>query len=214
MAVSQELKSYTPKEERANVLTHLIGGLLFCFSIIPLWVLFAGDPLRVRIGVVVYFLTILGSFFASAAYHATQDETRRIFQRKIDHCAIYYLIAGTYTPILLVDPIYGKFSIGLLAALWILSLIGTGMKFTLSQRFHKIDLVLYVLMGWCALLYIVPICRAFPLDAILLLFAGGVAYTGGIALYVKRVPFAHAWWHVATFTGVLCHYLAILALRW
>lgn len=210
----QELKTYTAAEERVNIWTHLIGGLLFLPSVIPLRILFAADPLRVKIGVFVYYLTILGSFFSSANYHAAKAEKTRIFSRKIDHCAIYYLIAGTYTPILLVDPLYGKFSAGLLAALWGLAAAGTVMKFTLSQKFHKIDLILYVLMGWCALLYIVPICRAFPRLAVILLFAGGIAYTGGIALYVKRVPFAHGWWHVATFSGVLLHYLSILALRW
>ena len=209
--MGEEIKRYAPREERANILTHFVGGLLFLFGIIPLVRGFSGAALSLRIGVAVYFATLLGMFFASSSYHAAASDRMRCFLRKIDHSAIYFLIAGTYTPIFL-GPLKNTYGLTLLTALWVLAIAGTAMKFALPQKYHKLDLVLYVLMGWCALLDIVPMLRAFPAHGIALLFAGGIVYTAGIALYIRRVPFAHAWWHLVVFAGVLLHFLAILSL--
>ncbi|MCQ2377862.1 MAG: hemolysin III family protein [Victivallaceae bacterium] len=209
--MAEEIKRYVPREERANVLTHFLGGVVFLVAGIPLWREFSDRAWSLRVGVAIYFLTILGMFFASASYHFAESERVRLFLRKIDHAAIYFLIAGTYTPIFL-GPLKTPYGLTLLTALWVLVAAGTAMKFTLPQKYHKIDLILYVLMGWCALLDVVPVFRAFPPRGVALLFAGGIVYTAGIALYVRRAPFAHAWWHAAVFFGVLLHFLAILSL--
>ena len=211
--MGKEIKGYSPAEERANVLTHLAGGALFLFGIVPLWKLYAGDDLALRIGVVVYYLTILAMFGSSVSYHCAKQQEHRIFLRKCDHAAIYFLIAGTYTPIFL-GPLKSGFGIFLLSLLWTLACCGTLVKFFVSQRYHWIDVLLYIIMGWCALIVFKPLCRNFPADGLAFLIGGGVVYTAGVSLYAWKAPFAHTWWHVVVFAGALLHYLAILSLRW
>jgi hemolysin III len=134
---------------------------------------------------------------------------KRYWYKKLDHTAIYYLIAGTYTPFLSIAIPTAKAHY-LLIALWIIALIGTVFKLILIHRFQKVSLAAYIIMGWLAVLVMDDMQRYLSKEAIQLLIAGGLAYTVGTLFYaLKKVRYTHAIWHVFVLIGAGLHFLAI-----
>ena len=200
---------YDPQEELINAYSHGLGAILAFIAVIFLIVKGYGLPLGQWISLWVYGLSLVLLLSSSMLYHFAQDERKRYWYKKLDHTAIYYLIAGTYTPFLSIGIPTAKAHY-LLIALWIIALIGTLFKLVFIHRFQKVSLAAYLVMGWLAVLVMDDMQRYLSKDAIQLLIAGGVAYTVGTLFYaLKNVRYSHAIWHVFVLLGAGLHFLAI-----
>ena len=200
---------YDPQEELINAYSHGLGAVLAFIAVIFLIVKGYGLPLGQWISLWVYGLSLVLLLSSSMLYHFAQDERKRYWYKKLDHTAIYYLIAGTYTPFLSIGIPTAKAHY-LLIGLWIIALIGTLFKLVFIHRFQKISLAAYLVMGWLAVLVMDDMQRYLSKDAIQLLIAGGLAYTVGTLFYaLKNVRYTHAIWHVFVLLGAGLHFLAI-----
>ena len=200
---------YDPQEELINAYSHGLGAILAFIAVIFLIVKGYGLPLGQWISLWVYGLSLVLLLSSSMLYHFAQDELKRYWYKKLDHTAIYYLIAGTYTPFLSIGIPTAKAHY-LLIALWIIALIGTLFKLVFIHRFQKVSLAAYLVMGWLAVLVMDDMQRYLSRDAIQLLITGGLAYTVGTLFYaLKNVRYSHAIWHVFVLLGAGLHFLAI-----
>ena len=200
---------YDPQEELINAYSHGLGAVLAFIAAIFLIVKGYGLPLGQWISLWVYGLSLVLLLSSSMLYHFAQDELKRYWYKKLDHTAIYYLIAGTYTPFLSIAIPTAK-AHHLLIALWVIALIGTLFKLVFIHRFQKVSLAGYLVMGWLAVLVMDDMQRYLSKDAIQLLIAGGLAYTVGTLFYaLKNVRYTHAIWHVFVLLGAGLHFLAI-----
>ena len=200
---------YDPQEELINAYSHGLGAVLAFIAAIFLIVKGYGLPLGQWISLWVYGLSLVLLLSSSMLYHFAQDERKRYWYKKLDHTAIYYLIAGTYTPFLSIAIPTAK-AHHLLIALWVIALIGTLFKLVFIHRFQKVSLAGYLVMGWLAVLVMDDMQRYLSKDAIQLLIAGGLAYTVGTLFYaLKNVRYSHAIWHVFVLLGAGLHFLAI-----
>ena len=200
---------YDPQEELINAYSHGLGAVLAFIAAIFLIVKGYGLPLGQWISLWVYGLSLVLLLSSSMLYHFAQDERKRYWYKKLDHTAIYYLIAGTYTPFLSIAIPTAK-AHHLLIALWVIALIGTLFKLVFIHRFQKVSLAAYLVMGWLAVLVMDDMQRYLSKDAIQLLIAGGLAYTVGTLIYaLKNVRYTHAIWHVFVLLGAGLHFLAI-----
>ena len=210
-----QLPDYTRGEEIANMVTHIIGGV-FALAAIPLLVVTAalrGDPWAVVSGAV-YGATLLIMFTVSSIYHGLKPGKAKRVMRVIDHCDIYFLIAGTYTPILLVGirPINPAMAWTLFGVEWGLAAVAVTLNAIDLKRFEKISMVCYIGMGWGVIVMIEPTIQAMTMSGFALLLAGGIAYTIGAVLYAvgKKVRYIHSVFHVFVLIGSVLHFLAIL----
>ncbi len=212
MIKEDKINNFTLAEEIWHAITHGVGLFL---SIIGLTVLVAyaainGSPMAV-ISSAIYGTTLIIMYGSSTIYHAlTHQKLKELFQT-FDHAAIYFLIAGTYTPMTLVmlgDSAYG-YPIAL--AEWLVALFGIYMKFAYPGRFEKLSLILYLVMGWLIVIAIVPLRESIADGGLYLLIAGGLAYTLGVYFYVQdHKPYYHAVWHLFVLAGSLFHYFMTL----
>lgn len=206
---SKTLLDYDPKEELINAYSHGLGAALALIASIFLIVKGHALPLGQWMSLWVYGFSLVLLLSSSMLYHFAVDERKRYWYKKLDHTAIYYLIAGTYTPFLSIAIPTAKAHY-LLIALWIIALIGTLFKLVFIHRFQKISLAAYLLMGWLAILVMDDMQHYLSKDAIQLLIAGGLAYTIGTLFYaLKKVRYTHAIWHVFVLLGAGLHFLAI-----
>lgn len=208
MAVSP-LLDYDPKEEKLNTLSHGLGAVLAFIGGIML--LTKGQELHLgqQMGLVVYAASLFLLFLSSTLYHNSRDEKKRQWYKKLDHTAIYYLIAGTYTPFLSIAIPTTKAQY-LLIALWIIAALGTLFKLVFIHRFQKISLAAYLIMGWLALLLIDDMRHYLGKECLTLLVAGGLAYSIGVLFYAaKKVRYTHAIWHMFVLIGAGLQFLAI-----
>ena len=203
-------KGYSLAEEIANSITHGLGALLSVAGL-TLLVTFAAqqnDAWRV-VSFSVYGATLTLLFLASTLYHSFQNAKVKQVFKLLDHCAIYLLIAGTYTPFLLVTL---RDSVGwmLFSIIWTLALLGIVFKVMFRHRFKKLSVATYVIMGWLVIVASQELAKALPGNALAWLIAGGLVYTAGVVFYLwKRLPFNHAIWHLFVLGGSLCHFFAI-----
>lgn len=198
-------------EELANSLTHGAGLALSIAGFIVLVVLAAmrGSAWRI-VSCAVYGSTLICLYAASTLYHAIRSRRLKGILRVCDHSAIYLLIAGTYTPFLLVN-LRGSWGWSLLAAIWGLAMTGILFKVWFVEHFPILSTAAYLLMGWLALVAVKPMLLRVPLSGLLWLLAGGVLYTVGVVFYAwKKVPYNHAIWHGFVLAGSTCHYFAVL----
>lgn len=198
-------------EEIANSITHGIGAGLSVAGL-TLLVAFAsiyGDVWRV-VSFSIYGSTLILLYLASTLYHSFQNpRVKRVF-KIIDHAAIYLLIAGTYTPILLVN-MRGAWGWTLFVVIWGLTLAGIVLKIFFINRFKKLSTVIYVLMGWLCIVAIKEMIATIPPGGLAWLIAGGITYTLGVIFYVwHKLPYNHAIWHLFVLGGSICHFFAIL----
>ena len=200
---------YSASEERLNYLSHALGTVLSIIAGILLIIKGAGLPALQWLGLWVYAFSMILLFAASTLYHLSTAADRRYFYKKLDHTAIYYLIAGTYTPFLAIAIATAKAQY-LLIALWIIAIIGTVFKLILIHRFQKISLIAYLVMGWLAVLVIDDMREYLSPQTLTLLIIGGLAYTIGALFYaLKSVRYTHAIWHIFVLIGAGSHFLAI-----
>ncbi len=198
------------KGERFNSISHLVGAALAIAGLVVLVVSARREGGAARItACAVYGACLVFLYLASTLYHSFRGRAKDVFQ-KLDHVAIYLLIAGTYTPIALVT-LSGAWGWSLFGVNWGLAAVGAVSEFLPFNRTRILSHVLYVVMGWLALVAIRPILHAMEPAGIAWLVAGGIAYTGGIAFYAwKRLPRNHEIWHLCVMAGSLCHFVAIV----
>ncbi len=202
---------YTLGEEIAHSITHGIGTGLSIAGLTLLLVLAVlyGNVYQI-VSFTIYGATLIILYLTSTLYHSFQQpRVKRIFQI-IDHAAIYLLIAGTYTPFLLVA-IRGIWGWSVLIIIWGLALLGIGFKVLSIHRFQKLSVLTYILMGWLSVVILNELLVNVPLGGLIWLAIGGVAYTMGIIFYaLEKIPYTHAIWHVFVMGGSICHYFAVL----
>ncbi len=201
---------YSVGEEIANALTHGIGALLGVAALTLMIVMSVkySDTARV-ISSLIYGSSLILLYLASTLYHSIQSpRAKRIFQL-LDHCAIYILIAGTYTPFMLIS-LKGTWGYSLLTAIWGLAIFGIVFKVIFHDRYAKVSLFTYLAMGWLCILVGGEMLSKIPTGGLLFLLAGGLAYTFGTIFFVlDRIPFNHAIWHLFVLAGSVCHFFAI-----
>jgi len=207
----------TRREELGNVLTHAPMAILILI-LLPFAVLYAyrqtsGPPVVAATGVAIFCLCLTLMFGISALYHGLPQTSRlkRIFNR-MDHMAIYFAIAGSYTPLALIV-IGGKTGWAILILEWSLVLAGIVYKsvaFKKSRTLEIISTILYLLMGWAILPCLPTFIRQAQIGCIILVFAGGLFYSGGVAFFAMQKRHAHVIWHFFVNAGALCHFLAIV----
>ena len=198
-------------EEVANSLTHGLGLALSCAGLGILLVLAAryGDAWHV-VSCSIYGGSLVLVYAASTLYHTVRHDTWKRRFKLLDHVAIFMLIAGTYTPFTLVLMRDG-WGWTLFGLVWACALAGIGFKLFSTQRFRKGSTVMYLAMGWLAVLFIKPFLAALPVGSLWWLAAGGLSYTVGVIFYLwDSLPFGHAIWHLFVLGGSACHYFAVL----
>ncbi|MFU8928174.1 PAQR family membrane homeostasis protein TrhA [Acinetobacter puyangensis] len=201
--------TYSAEEERLNAWTHGLAAILAILGTIFLLVKAVPLSWQAGISMLAYGLSLILLFSASTLYHLSDSATQRIWLKKLDHTAIYYLIAGTYTPFLALFLPTEKAKI-LLIALWIIALIGTFFKLFFVYRFQKISLIAYIVMGWLAVLVMDDMRTYLSSTALQLLIAGGLFYTIGTIFYAaKKYKYTHAIWHIFVVMGAASHFFAI-----
>lgn len=191
------------------MLTHAAGVLASVAGTIVLVVLAARAGTTAVVAASVFGASLILLYTASTFYHATRTQTIKLRLRVLDHCAIYVLIAGTYTPFTLVG-LQGAWGWSIFGVIWGLAASGVVFKLFFTGRFPKVSTALYIAMGWLIVIAAVPTIRALPPVTLAWIFAGGVAYTSGTYFYHnRRIPFAHAIWHVFVLAGSVSHGIAV-----
>jgi hemolysin III len=198
------------KTERFNVMTCLLGALAAPFGVITLLETAArqGDPWKF-VSFSLYGGTLVMLYAVATLYHAMRGGVKRVL-RELDHCAIYLLIAGTYTPFSLVT-LRGPWGWTLFGLVWGAALYGIVLGHWPDRVPRVPELVIYLGMGWLILIAIHPLLHAFPWQGVVWLAIGGFFYTGGIVFFLfdERYDWAHGCWHLCVLGGSVSHFLAV-----
>ena len=201
---------YPPAEELANRLTHGFGALLSVAGLVLMVVYSAlhGDA-WVLTSTAVYGASLVILYTASTLYHTVQSDRWRRLCQKLDHAAIYLLIAGTYTPFTL-GPLRGSWGWTLFGIVWGCAVVGVVLKLFFAGKADVLSTIAYLVMGWLVVIALKPLVAALPAGALWLLVAGGLCYTLGTIFYLwEKLPFNHAVWHVWVLAGSACHWAAV-----
>jgi hemolysin III len=206
-------RMHSSSEELANVISHGIG-LIAALIGAPI-LLFAARQVGSGgffVGTIVFVTAMLALYLASMLYHAWPETRTKYVLQVFDHSAIFVLIAGTYTPFAL-GPLRGIWGSITLVVIWAVAVFGVIVKVMRgTSHYRKLAMSLYLGMGWSALIVIWPVILKVPPTALYWLFAGGVAYTGGVLFFInERLRYSHFVWHLFVLAGTSCHYLALLA---
>jgi len=211
MKSTYPVSEYSVFEEVIHAITHGVGVLLSIGGLS--WMLYlsiaAADPWRI-VASSIYGATLIALFLASTVYHSMHASRHREIFKLLDHCAIYLLIAGTYTPFLLVAM---RTDTGwwLFGTIWALATAGIVKKLWFRHRFPKLALFSYLAMGWLIVVAAPQMAEAIGSNGMAWLFAGGICYSVGAIFYaLQRVPFNHAVWHVFVLGGGVCHFLGVV----
>lgn len=209
MAVTTEA---VHREEIANAITHGVGALASAAAGAVLITLAAQNGTRMQqVSAIVFCGSLLLLYTASTLYHAIPTLAIKRKLKVCDHCAIYMLIAGTYTPFALIG-LRGTVGWWLFGVAWGLATIGIVFKLFFTGRFKLFSTFVYIGMGWMAVFAIRPMLVNIPLASLLWLLAGGVAYTAGTLFYHnERLRYSHAVWHLFVLAGSTCHFVAVLS---
>jgi hemolysin III len=198
--------------ERFNSISHLIGACLALVGTVVLLVpaSLRGDAVKV-VSLSIYGASLLALYTVSTLYHSLKGRAKRVF-RHLDHTAIYLLIAGSYTPLTLVV-LRGRLGWVLFAAVWTLAAVGVVQEFRHVKGERVLSVVIYLTMGWLAVVALGPLARALGTAGLIGLLSGGVFYTAGIIFYAldRRQPVFHGIWHLFVLAGSVAHYIVVLA---
>ena len=204
-------KRYTLGEEIFSSVTHGVGTVLAIGGTAVLLVISAifGDALTV-VSSAIFGASMIVLYCMSTLYHAISNPRAKAFFRIMDHNTIFFLIAGTYTPITL-SVLRGALGWTLFGIVWGAAVIGITLNSIDLEKFRKPSVVCYILMGWVIIIAIHPLLNSMSLFCLWLLIAGGIFYTVGVVFYaIKKVKYFHSIWHIFTLFGSLCHYFCIL----
>lgn len=202
---------YTIGEEIFNSVSHGVGILLSIAALVLLIVFSVAHGGGYRLaGALVYGISLLVLYSMSTVYHIVQNKAAKRVLRIFDHCSIFILIAGTYTPYLFMC-MSGVRRWVIFGATWGITLLGVLLNAISLEKFRKFSLVCYIVMGWAIVFSIKQIVMSVALPGVVLLVAGGVVYTVGVIFYVlKKYRYMHSVWHLFVLGGSVCHYLSIL----
>ncbi|SEG57994.1 PAQR family membrane homeostasis protein TrhA [Vibrio hangzhouensis] len=209
--MSKPSPNYSQREEWANSITHGIGVLLSIIGLILLLdksFLVNADTLTIT-SMSLYGGSMITLFLASTLYHSVPHPRSKRWLKTFDHCAIFLLIAGSYTPFMLVS-LRTPLAVGLMAVIWSLAAIGIVMKLFFVYRYKRASLITYLVMGWLSLIVIYQLAKHLDGAGLILLALGGAIYTLGVVFYTnKRIPYNHAIWHLFVLGGAACHFFAV-----
>ena len=202
---------YRIEDEIANGVTHGIGLMMAFGGLCSLIVLTtARGNIWHIVGCTVFGISLVVLYSASTMYHFVQDPEWKEFLRKVDHVAIYLLIAGTYTPFTLVS-LHGAWSWILFGIVWSLAIFGIVAKITWGDRYQWVSLAAYLGLGWSALIAARPIFESIPMAGLGWLLAGGLSYTFGVFFFaLDRIKYFHAIWHIFVIMGSVFHFCAVI----
>ena len=211
MTTEQHPPRYTLGEEIANSVTHGVGIVLGIagLGVLTAFASLRGDAWHI-VGCSIFGAALILLYTTSTLYHSIPHPRAKAVMRTLDHSAIFILIAGTYTPFLLVN-LRGPWGWSLFGIIWGLALIGIALRVARGRRSTLLSVGLYVGMGWAVVVAIEPMLDVVAPGGLLLLLLGGLAYTLGVVFYVwKRLPYHHAIWHGFVLAGSILHFFAIL----
>ncbi|MDU0356236.1 hemolysin III family protein [Paraglaciecola aquimarina] len=198
---------YSNTEEWLSSATHAIGFVMSAIGLVILWM--RVDDIYSQVVYSVYCLSMMGMFLSSTLYHGAREPNVKAKLKIVDHSAIYILIAGTYTPFLLLT-VGGEVGFLSLLLIWFIAFLGVGFKCLFANRWPKLSLITYLFLGWLAVALIYPLYHSLSAQSFWLLLAGGGCYTVGVIFYVaKSIPYTHAVWHLFVAAGCVCHYFSI-----
>ncbi len=203
-------KEYTMGEEITNSITHGVGWILAIAALVLLVVFSSinGDVWLI-VACSIYGAGLIFLFAGSTLYHSIQPRRAKKVFKIIDHSAIFFLIAATYTPFTL-TLLRGPLGWSLFGVVWGGFILGTLFKVFFAGRMKWLSVVIYIALGWCILVAIRPLIRSLPLDGMLFLLAGGIAYSLGAVIYSKKgVKYSHAVWHLYVLLGAFFHFCSV-----
>ena len=201
---------YSKKEEFLNTISHAIGIPLGLIGLIILLLQNEHKTDWSTFSIIIYGLSIVMLYSASTFYHGVKDESKKPLLRKLDHISIYFLIAGTYTPVALISLEAGSGWM-LFWVVWGIAAFGTILKIFFTGKFEIFSLLLYLVMGWLVVIDLSNVIDLHSTQGLLYLSLGGAAYTFGIIFYVvEKIPFNHAIWHLFVLAGSILHFFFIL----
>jgi len=205
-----KLNRYSRQEENWNVASHFIGLILSVIvSVFLIVKSISSDCSGSVFSSVIFGFSAICLYLASTLYHHEKNEEKRLKLKIFDHSSIYILIAGSYTPFLLIT-MHGPIGNAYFAAVWGIAIAGVILKFFFTGRLSVLSTISYVLMGWIIVFAFKPLSANLSGDGLFWLLAGGVAYTIGAVLYqIKKIKFNHAIFHIFTLVGTLCHFISV-----
>jgi hemolysin III len=203
--------TYSKGEVWADAAAHVIGLLFGVVATVALIVTASQtNHFLLIFGASLYALGLLATFSCSAAYNLCPPSSTKEFLRRLDHAAIFLMIAGTYTPLLL-NRIGGEWGIGLLVFVWTVALVGATMKILFPRRWEMLSIALYIGLGWSIVIAINPMMQALATNSLILIAAGAMIYSIGVIFHMwDKLPYQNAIWHWLVLAAAACHYLAIL----
>ena len=214
-STAANLPFYSIGEEIANSILHGIGTLGAIAGLVMLSLKTGGYLSAERasnpdiLAAILFAATMIGMFLVSTLYHAVQHQGAKRVLRKFDHSLVFIFIAGTYTPLCLCG-LRGAWGWSLFGVEWFFAFLGIFLNILDYKAIRKIELAAYIIMGWVIIVGSVPLVRSVPAESVILLIAGGAAYTIGTIWYRrKNVRFTHAVWHIFVLIGTVCHWFAI-----
>lgn len=203
------MRTQTIKEEKVNAASHAVGALIGIIGFIMMLNSVDISQPYLLFSVITYGLSIVLLFMSSTIYHTVTDERHKVRMRMVDHISIYYLIAGTYTPVLLLILPESRGWM-LFWTVWGVAAFGTVLKIFFTGRFETFSTLLYLVMGWLILLDFRALSDLMPAQGITLLVAGGAFYTVGILFYVfDKRAYNHLIWHLFVLGGAICHFFMV-----
>lgn len=196
-------------EERLNAWSHGLGAALGIAGLVLLVVFLKQDTPYALFSVIVYGMSIIILFLASTCYHAVKGERRKHYFRIVDHISIYLLIAGTYTPVLLIA-LPDSLGWELFWIVWGIAAFGVILKLFFTGKFEIFSTLLYLIMGWLIVFDFSTLADRMATNGLLLLFSGGLFYTVGIVFYaIEKIPYNHVIWHFFVLGGAICHFFMV-----
>ena len=213
--MDREMPAYTRTEEKINMITHIVGGGIAVAALVLCIIRSAIHHSGVGIGSsIVFGVSMILLYTMSSIYHGLPDGRGKRVMQILDHCSVYILIAGSYTPVLLYgvakeDPVAAWVIFGIV---WGLAAIAIVLNSIELRKFKHISMVLYLLMGWTIIFKVPVLYRTMGVKGFMLILVGGILYTIGAVLYNlgKKKPYMHSVFHVFVVAGSVCHILAIL----
>lgn len=207
----EKVSQYSITEEIFNCITHGVG-IIISIAALVVMVIFSsryGNATHI-VSSIIFGTALILLYTASTLYHGFQKPKLKRTFKIIDHSCIYVLIAGTYTPFMLIT-LHGTLGWTIFSIVWSLSVLGILFKVFFVNRFETFSTIAYILMGWIIIFAIKPLCQALPGSALAWIVSGGLIYTLGTIFYSwKKLPFNHAIWHSFVLGGSICHFFAIM----
>jgi hemolysin III len=210
MKQKSKVEVNSPEEELANAWTHGIAALLAIVGTLMLLLKTPAGSTEKQGGFLVFGLSMILLYSASTAYHSVKSQQRKSLYKKLDHIAIYVLIAGTFTPFCWVVLREEALGINVLIAVWIIAFAGTIFKIFFTGKLEALSLISYLGMGWLGFTLFSRLSDLISADAVNLMLYGGLCYTVGVVFYLmRRLKYHHAIWHVFVLGGTAFHFSAV-----